>query len=261
MNNNRVLEIIDTITNTIGLGIQIAIANIGVSFLPILSGFMFSILLYTILIDTTGSVIVSLIASFISGIGLESTGFRSAKLMIRKPHILTIGLFLFYIFIGGFGAWFINDENQIEIILSMAFLLTAESYIIYGIEKREETLQEVTQDNADNEKQEVIDTEQRDYERKQAEKQTRFENKLRVEKMRGLGNVTKKNGTKVYDKTVTTNNNNTPQTNGNSTNRVPFKSLTTHDKTEMAQMTINDIVTNYNISKRTAHRWVKQIQE
>ncbi len=259
--NNNFSENIDRITRNIGDSIQYVIANIGKAGLPIISGFLYSITIYQVFFAVTDDKIISSTAAIIFAFGLESVGFNASRNMIKNITPFSIILFGGYILIGGFSLWFTDVEHIYMIVTSSAFTLTAINYILYGIQEKESNAIRQDDTKRDTVTQNGVDTEQRDYERKQAEKQTRFENKLRVEKMRGLGNVTKKNGTKVYDKTVTTNNNNTPQTNGNSTNRVPFKSLTTHDKTEMAQMTINDIVTKYNISKRTAHRWVKQIQE
>ncbi len=237
MKNNKVLDIIDTVTMTLGKGLQHAIANLGIAFLPLVSGALYSFGIYRVFLVESESELFAIIAAIIAAIGLESIGFASSTLAIKKPSFLTFAGFAGYILVGGGTLFFTDINHGLPLITASSFLLTAISYGLYGMN------QKLSNDNAGE-----ADTEQMVYDRKQQEKQTRFENKLTVEKLKGLGKE------KVSEGKVTT-----PEV-SSKVSSVSYRQLTVADKESLKGKTAKEIQELYStLTPRTARNWVQNL--
>lgn len=232
---NKVLQIIDSVTMTAGKGLQTTIANLGIAFLPLISGALYSFGIYRVFLVETESELFSVIAAIIAAIGLESIGYASSKLVIKKPNILTVLGFAGYILVGGGTLFFTDINHSLPLLTASSFLLTAISYGLYGMNEK-----------LNNEDAGEADTEQMIYDRKQSEKQTRFENKLTVEKLKGLG---KDNVSSVSSVS-------------NASNNVSYKTLTQETKDALKGKTVEELQAIYpSLKKRTAYNWVNNLKE
>ena len=129
-------------STAIGLSIQYAITNLFSRLLPLVSGGLFGIGVYSFWMDETAAVILSATMAIFTAGGVEAVGFMASHRAIKayeekRPLALPLSFVAIYLLVGGGALWFTDAAIAHKIITTAVFLLVAVNYALIGMESME----------------------------------------------------------------------------------------------------------------------------